>query len=119
MNLNLQSMKRIAPYLLILLAWALFLVFFASTLEVPYLFSVEAQFEQMPPNDEELEDWLKSHPAVAPESVGVYRNGKTLQVFFRQSRNYWSQAPTPNLDSKCKSLGYIGENAVFNEIPND
>jgi hypothetical protein len=119
MNLNLQSMKWIAPYLFILLAWALLLLFVASILKIPYFIGVEAQFEQMPENDKELEDWLKSQREVAPDSVGVYRNGKTVQVWYRLSRNYWSKQPIPDLNLKCKSLGYIGHNAAFHDIPGE
>jgi hypothetical protein len=87
------------------------------SLKVPYAFSVETKFGLMPADDKALISWLQSQPGIIPKHVWVERRGKTLQVNFSQERDSWGAPPIPDLDSKCKELGYLAPTGLFRDSP--
>jgi hypothetical protein len=76
-----------------------------------------ADFENMPADDKDLKKWLCVQPGVVPESVWISRRGRSLLVGFSIDRNLNGRPAVPNLDGKCKSLGYGGPNSAFRDCP--
>jgi hypothetical protein len=78
---------------------------------------VEARFEKMPPNDRDLEEWLRSQPGVIPHNVmiGRFDDGKLLYVSFMMSRNLAGQPPLPDMNGQVARLGYIGADGLFRD----
>jgi hypothetical protein len=89
------------------------------SLKTPYAFSVETSFAVTPADDEALISWLRAQPGVIAKWVWVERRGKVLRVNFSQERDSWGEPPIPDLDSKCKELGYLGAAGRFRDSPGD
>lgn len=81
-------------------------------------YDVEAEFSEIPPNDDALEEWLRTQPGVVRAFVGQ-REGepKVLVVSFIMVRNGWGP-PLPDLDAKCDELGYRGRVGRFRDSEN-
>lgn len=94
--------------LLCLAAWA-------GLKSIPFSagYSLEAEFDEFPPNDLALEEWLSSQPGIAKVLIGQ-RDGepRTLVVWITMGRNGWGPQ-LPDLDSKCDELGYKGRKNGF------
>ncbi len=76
-----------------------------------------ADFDVMPADDSELSAWLRVQPGVAPDSIHIFREGRSLTVFFGIDRNLRREPELPNLTKKCKELGYHGETGEFRDRP--
>jgi hypothetical protein len=63
----------------------------------------------MPADDRELEKWLVAQPGMHPHSVTIERNMNQLLVSNTLLRNLSGQPRLPDLDLKCKQLGYVGK----------
>jgi hypothetical protein len=74
-------------------------------------YTVCADFETMPDNDDHLERWLLSQPRVS--TVHLERNGRTLEVFYLINRNRFE--PLPDLQGQCALLGYSGPGSAFRD----
>jgi hypothetical protein len=78
------------------------------TLHASLGYTVESQFAQLPPNDSQLTAWIQSQPGILARTVHVERvgsDGKTIRVFFLQSRNLAGEPPLPDLDTACNRVG--------------
>lgn len=104
---------------------ALVLIYYAYRLMtesvfMPFSYCVEASFQQLPPDDHDLERWLTVQPGVMVDTVIVRRLDKpatTLEVGFMQSRSLAGEPPLPDLGMKCRELGYKGSD-VFHDCAN-
>jgi len=79
-------------------------------------YGVEARFDALPKNDNELALWLKDQPGIVPDTVHARRSGKTLELTFIQVRNGLGQPRFPELEAKAKALGYRGSGAMFADV---
>jgi hypothetical protein len=70
----------------------------------PMDYVVEAEFQELPPDDEELDEWLLAQPDVY---IGyVQRDGNRIIAVWGNSRTHWWNAVTPNLRSDFERFGY-------------
>jgi len=90
-----------------LLSWSWF--HFATSVHVASKYSIETTFETMPKDDEGLENWLQGQPGIMAGTVSVDRPGSDkLIVHFVMARNKAGHPGLPDLEGKCKALGYAG-----------
>jgi hypothetical protein len=80
------------------------------------IYSVEAEFAEMPADDKALEEWLRTQPGVAKAIVGQ-REGepRVLVVWLIMVRDGWGRPPFPDLEAKCDELGYRGRAGRFRD----
>jgi hypothetical protein len=84
-----------------------------SNLGARFVHSYIAEFDEMPADDSELGIWLGQQQNVGSDSIVIFRERKSLTVHFAIDQNLRGEPKTPDLDSKCKSLVYLGANAQF------
>ena len=82
-------------------------------------YNVQAEFAQLPPNDEALEEWLRQQPGVVEHAVHVERNGQNVRVFFIIVQNLRKQPPFPRLEEQAAVLGYADIKATWHDSPSD
>jgi hypothetical protein len=81
-------------------------------------YCMEAEFARLPPDDDRLVEWLKVQPGVVAHTVLVRRfggEGKQLEVGFLQVRSLAGDPPFPDLDRKCRELGYRAPDGPFRD----
>lgn len=66
-----------------------------------------SQYELTPPTHKELSLWLGKQPGVVADSVRVFRKDRQLFVVFFIDRSFLGQPELPDIDTQCKSLGYV------------
>ena len=88
-----------------------------STLNVSWIYSVEARFEKMPASDHALLMWLRAQPGIIAHTVSVDRldDGTQLRVTFLQVRNLAGEPPFPDLDGRVGSMGYAQPDGPFRD----
>jgi hypothetical protein len=74
-------------------------------------YTICADFETMPDNDDSLEQWLLGQPRVA--LAHIERNGRTLEVFYLINRNRFEKLP--DVQGQCALLGYAGQASPFRD----
>jgi|SRR5690242_14795966 hypothetical protein len=81
-------------------------------------YSLEAEFESVPPDDEPLQRRVRSHPGVYLAGVNRQRVGHRwrIEVIFGLSRNGW-EPRLPDLDAATADLGYRGPDGPFRFSP--
>ena len=95
-----------------LLSWAWF--HFATSVYVTSQYNIETTFETMPKDDEGLESWLQDQSGIMAGTVSVDRpSGTKLIVHFVMARNRTGHPGLPDLEEKCKALGYAGGSGAF------
>lgn len=81
-----------------------------KTLRASIGYTVESRFARLPSDDDDrLTTWIQSQPGIVGHTVHVERvggDGKTIRIFFIQSRNLAGDPPFPDLDGACDRLGY-------------
>jgi hypothetical protein len=80
-----------------------------------YVFSLRADFDVMPKDDRQLENWARSCPGVVPYRVTIQRDAHGIRVLFIQVRDERGEPPLPPLEEKCKDLGYKGPDPRFRD----
>ena len=81
-----------------------------KTIHASLGYTVESRFAQLPADDSQLQAWIRSQPGIAAHTVSVDRvdhEGKTVRVFFIQSRALSGDPPLPDLDGACNRFGYL------------
>lgn len=88
-----------------------------KSIPVSLLYWVETEFQELPENDDALTAWLAAQPGVIHAFVGQ-RKGEpnTLVVSFGMARTGWGP-PFPDLEAKCRELGYRGPTGLFRDSP--
>ena len=71
-------------------------------------YDVQAEFTQLPPNDEALESWFKLQSGVVEHTVHIERQGNVVHVMFITSRDLLGDPPFPNFQQQAATLGYRG-----------
>lgn len=95
----------------------------AAALSIPFDVgcSFENRFSQLPADDAALRSWLEAQPGIY--RVFVLRRDQEaerhrLEVSYGISSNGWRYPhDLPDLDSKCRELGYSGNDTPFQAIP--
>jgi hypothetical protein len=77
-------------------------------IEVPFGISLVANYQSMPADDYQLEQWLRVQPGVDPDFVIIERRNRSLYVQYTIVRNLRDQPALPAVDAKCRALGYVG-----------
>ena len=70
------------------------------------VYSLKAQFERMPSDEQQFVKWLQSQSGIIGDQVYVERDGHTLRIRFIMMQNAYGRPPMPNLSAACESLGY-------------
>ena len=96
----------------------LFVSLLGATLFIPKstVYAVQARFNSLPSNDQQLQLWLKDQPGIVPNTVHATRKDKILEVSFIQVRNGLGQPAFPKLEAKTKELGYRGSAVMFTDV---
>jgi hypothetical protein len=68
------------------------------------VYVVEAEFQELPPDDKALEQWLLDQPDVYGGSV--WRDGKRVQAVWGNSRTSYRDGVTPSLREEFERFGY-------------
>ncbi|MFO0810778.1 MAG: hypothetical protein U0746_19280 [Gemmataceae bacterium] len=78
----------------------------------------EAEFASVPPDDDRLQQLVRSHPGVYLAYVNRHPVGDRwrIEVVFGLSRNGWKPR-LPDLDAAAASLGYRGPDGPFRYSP--
>jgi hypothetical protein len=79
---------------------------------VSQVYSVRAEFDTLPPNDRELERWLRSQKGVLSHTVCVERHGQTLRVIWIMTQSMNGSPPTPELERAWERLRYVNASNV-------
>jgi hypothetical protein len=106
-------MKAPRSCLLILGPIGAFLLLCGATVVIPAVmfvppmaYAVAADFQELPPTDDELKQWLFDQPGVY---IGVVsRNGNSLHVVWGHSRTHFWDPVTPNVRAEFERFGYKG-----------
>jgi hypothetical protein len=71
---------------------------------IPMDYVVEAEFQELPPDDKELEQWLLKQPGVY---IGfVQRDGNRVVAVWGNTRTFYWNSVTPNLRDEFERFGY-------------
>jgi hypothetical protein len=86
-----------------------------SLIPVDFSYAVEAEFAEVPPDDHQLQEWLRTQPGVWHASVQRRPSGPRTRVvvLLGITRDGWRRPPFPDLDGKCAALGYRGPAGPF------
>jgi hypothetical protein len=88
----------------ILLATLFLTVWVAFSPPIDYV--VRAEFQELPPGDEDLKQWLLDQPGVY---IGfVQREGRKVTVVWGHSETHIWNSVTPNLREHFEKFGYKG-----------
>ncbi len=92
----------------------------SNTLHVSWIHSVEASYFALPPDDDDLINWMRTQPGIIPHTVHVRRTGNGLfEATFMQSRNLLGRPSFPDLEAACDRFGYKGTDVEFRDVPED
>lgn len=72
-----------------------------------FILCMVSECERIPRTDEGLSLWLEQQPGVVAKSVRVFRKGRHLYVTFFFDRSFDGRPEFPDIDTKCRSLGYV------------
>jgi len=78
-------------------------------------YHVQAAVDTWPSDDEALREWLLQQPGVVKHTLRIDRSEQDLEIFFIQSRNLAGDPPFPDLDPRCRMLGY-GDKVEFRDV---
>lgn len=97
----------------------LFLAWFAS-MPTPFIVDLQAEFDSLPPNDDELEAWLNAQPSIF--RAHCERKSKSLlRISFTHERSalgaLLGKSPFPDVEAACDQLGYKGRKEPFEDTP--
>jgi len=70
------------------------------------VYSLKAQYSQMPADDSRFEVWLKAQEGIVSHTVHVSRDGNAVNLVFMMVHNGLGKPPFPDLSTACDSLGY-------------
>ncbi len=85
-------------------------------IQIPYGYTVQADFDTLPPDDRALKSWLLVQPGIVAHTVHFGRVGpdrKIVRIMFTQVRNQAGDPPFPDFDKACRELGYTGGSSRF------
>jgi hypothetical protein len=89
----------------------------ASRIRASYFYELAADFESMPIDDLEFTSWLRGQPGVVARTVAVGRSGRTeIVVRFVQSSSLLGHPRLPNLNARCREMGYAGVDSDFRDV---
>ena len=66
------------------------------------------RFSTMPPDDEQLAEWLKAQPGVVDHTVHFHRADDGLWLIYTQVRNLAGDPPPPDINRAATEFGYHG-----------
>jgi hypothetical protein len=92
----------LAPFLIVWVAFS-----------PPIDYVVRAEFQELPPGDDELKHWLLEQPGVC--GCFVQREGRKVTVVWGHSETHIWNAVTPNLREHFEQFGYKGLTAYEEE----
>ena len=78
-------------------------------------YALIAEFDEVPPTDEPLVEWIKSHKGIYASFVNREKIGTrwAIKVYVGITHDGWGNPPFPKLESKCEELGYRGISGRF------
>ena len=108
----------IVAILTVVLAGAWYGLHFISA---DFLYVVEAEFAEVPPDDRELEEWVRAQPGVWKVFTDRRPSGPLtrLVVTIGTTRNGWGAPAFPDLNGRCVVLGYRGQVRQFRDRPDE
>ena len=87
------------------------------TIRASFLYSVEAEFASMPPDDSRLEQWIKAQPGIVSATAQRDEaNPRLLRIYVGIVQNMFHEPPLPDINLACRELGYRGQAAPFDDI---
>lgn len=99
---------RIIKYSSIIVAVLLVLgaaVIYIRSVSIPHSHVVRAEFDRLPANDKELEEWLRNQPGVIKVLIDR-RDGQALIVCWIRVHKINENPPNPDLEQAWKQFGY-------------
>jgi hypothetical protein len=103
-SLLLTSIVALGAFVLLLAVWFHLLPLFLPYIPMDYV--VEAEFQELPPDDKELEEWLFAQPGVY---IGfVERDNRRIVAVWGNCRTSYYDPVTPNLRDEFEKFGYKG-----------
>jgi len=75
-------------------------------MQVSRCYSVKTHYAQMPGDDRELEDWLKTQTGVVADTVRTRRDGNELRISFIMSQAVSGRPPIPDFPHARDTFGY-------------
>jgi hypothetical protein len=82
---------------------------------IPSVVSLEARFQKLPDNDQELANWIRAQPNVF-RAVSVARldpDRKRVVIWIPVSFHLWRHTAVPDLDSNIGRFGYLEPDGPF------
>ena len=81
-------------------------------------YAIQVEFEQMPPDDEALGQWLKTQPGVVPNTAHVQRDGKSLRMWWIMTQSIGPrEPPVPDFSAAFERFAYIGAGPIRDDPP--
>jgi hypothetical protein len=83
---------------------------------IPFGYSIEAEFAELPPDDEALKAWLEQQPGVT--RVFAITRGearKTIKIDLLMEQNAHYKPRFPDVEKACAELGYKGRVERFRD----
>lgn len=86
---------------------------------VDFSYGLEAEFIDVPPDDDSLSAWVRSQPGVYRSHVQRVRVGDRwrVEVIFGIIRDSSGQPLLPDVDTAAAELGYRGSAGRFRDSP--
>lgn len=81
------------------------------------IYRVQCTCLSLPADDGALQDWLAEQPGVLSRTVHIQRSeANQVSISIMMARDVWDQPPFPDLEAKCKELGYDLGDGRFEDV---
>jgi hypothetical protein len=81
-------------------------------------YSIRVDCESLPPDDEAIEQWLKTQPGIVERTATVHRDGKSVRMGWIMVQSIGPRKPpVPDIRAALERFGYHGAGPIRDERP--